>query len=113
MDYVLKTEVKEYVRGNCHCTTIYEIEGNVTFRDILNKFDMYDCHKTINVYYGVKLDDILDNIMKHFINKVDDKFIEEHQNDEVTNITLLVNKVDDTITSVDFTIVYIYYNQDN
>lgn len=113
MDYILKREIKEYGDNSCYCTETYEIKGDATFRDILNKFDMYDCYKYISVYYGVKSDDVSDKILKHFINKVDDKFIEEHQNDKVSNVTLLVNKVNDNITSVSFGIFYIYYNQDN
>jgi hypothetical protein len=113
MEYILKTEIKEYSNKNCYGTKTYEIKGNVTFRDILNKFDMYECYKSINIYYSVKSNDTLDPIFKHFINKVDDKFIEEHQNDKVSNINLLINKINDTITSIDFGIVYIYYNQDN
>lgn len=113
MDYILRTEVKEYVNKDYYCTETYEIKGNVTFRDILNKFDMYDCRKTINIYYGVKLNNTLDAIMKYFIGKIDDKFIEEHQNDKVSNIDLIIRKVNNTIVNVDFGIVYIYYNQDN
>lgn len=110
MEYILKREIKDYDDNLCRCIETYEIKGNATFRDILNKFDMYDCYKTINVYYGVKSNHISDKILKHFINKVDDKFIEEYQNYKVSNVILLVNKVNDVITSIDFGIVYIYYD---
>ena len=113
MEYILRTEIKDYTKDDCYYTAHYEIKGDITFKDILNKFDIYDCYKTISVYYGVKSGHISDKILKHFINKVDDKFIEEHQNNKVSNVTFLINKVNDDITSITFGIVYIYYNQDN
>lgn len=103
----LKYEFSEWSKTNKY----YDIDGDITLGDIINKANEYNCECNIIIRNAVGWSKIF-KLNRHITYKgINDDFIDKYKNNKVESVELSVVINYDEIIKVTFIIDYLYFYQ--